>query len=104
MRVDEKEEIITDANDVRWRPLSSWSFDESTGKEFAVPEEGERGYLFVSEVPVRNIFSHWSTGFGCANEHEVIVLGRKHTNINVIGMLEKNRAWMWEDAKWKWKG
>ena len=104
MRLEEKVGVIESADNVRWRPLSSWSTNQNTATSgFGEVDEnwpGYRGYVFVSEVPVRNIFSHWSTGFGCANEHEVVVLGRKHKNIKLIGTKKgdgKSQKWNWKD-------
>ena len=98
--LEEKVGIIESADNVRWRPLSSWSTNQNTAAGvFGVPGSANaRGYVFASEVPVRNIFSHWSTGFGCANEHEVVVLGRKHKNIKLLGTRKGGI-----DTSWKWK-
>ena len=98
INLDERVGVIESADNVRWRPLSSWSTNQDTSKTFAdfVLDRNRRGYVFVSEVPIRNIFSHWSTGFGCANEHEVVVLGRKHKNIKLLG-TRKGVNWQWRD-------
>ena len=100
MRLKQTAEIIESADNVRWRPLSSWTTNQNTASStFASPitDFRSRGYVFAVEVPVRDIFSHWSTGFGCANEHEVVLLGRRHKNIKIIG-FRKNEA-----DKWEWR-
>jgi hypothetical protein len=102
MILEEKVGVIESADNVRWRPLSSWSTNQNTASStFGDPgtDPDRRGYVFASEVPVRNIFSHWSTGFGCANEHEVVVLGRKHKNIKLLGTKKGGDY----NAKWQWK-
>ena len=100
MRLNENVGVIESADNVRWRPLSSWSTNQNTAQYgFGNPgsDSDVRGYVFASEVPVRNIFSHWSTGLGCADEHEVVVLGRKHRNIKLLGTKKGGQEWQWKD-------
>jgi hypothetical protein len=52
------------------RPLSSWAFSSGTAQSF-----GYGGAVFTATVPANRIFSTAVTGFGCLNEHEVVVLG-----------------------------
>ncbi len=62
---------------VKPRPLSSFSLSHTVAKSFgpgdAMP--GQYGVTFAVRVPAKAVFSHWSTGFGCADEEEMIVLG-----------------------------
>lgn len=53
------------------RPMSSWT---------AQPEVVRLGFgnlLYQASVPAERIFSFWDNGYGCAGEHEFIVIGVK---------------------------
>lgn len=50
----------------------SWSFDPQTARSF-----GSGGRIFKMKVPVSRVLSTFRTGFGCANEHEVLILSTR---------------------------
>jgi hypothetical protein len=52
------------------QPASSFSAKVGTAASFS----GD-GTMLIAKVPVSHVLSHYRTGFGCANEHEVVVLG-----------------------------
>lgn len=57
-------------------PLSSFSMHYGIAEMFAGPDRAERfGVVVGVRVPAKAIFAHWSTGFGCADEDEVVVMG-----------------------------
>lgn len=58
---------------VKLRPISSWAFRRNTALIFAGGLGS--GGVFGASVPANRIFSTAMTGFGCLNEHEVVVLG-----------------------------
>lgn len=62
---------------IRLNPLSAWSSSESQARNFSqMGGTDERGLLISSYVPRERIFSlASSTGIGCLNEEEIIVLG-----------------------------
>lgn len=60
---------------VKLQPASSFSADYSTAKSFA----GSWGTVFLAKVPASQVLSTYMTGFGCTDEHEVVVMG--HHNI-----------------------
>lgn len=51
------------------RPLSSWSLDPVTARMFS----DDSGVVIAAKVRVGDVFSHFSTGFGCMDENEVIL-------------------------------
>ncbi len=57
------------------RPLSSWSLSYETARGFAIPAYKQVGLVYAVKVPVKYAFAHASTGYGCLNEEEVILLG-----------------------------
>jgi hypothetical protein len=66
--------------------VESWSFSPTVAEKFA--HSGE-GLVIAATIPVRQILSTFSTGFGCSNEAEVIVLGSlTPINAYVGSMLE----------------
>lgn len=57
-------------SEVPLRPMSSFSTDNDTAKEFA----GEHGAVIYGHIPTNRILSLASTGPGCLSEHEIVVL------------------------------
>jgi hypothetical protein len=75
-------------------PLSSWALNRESAEKYAQDAEyGYFGVLVAARVKVRDIFSHWKTGFGCASEDEVIVLGDAlaHTTLTKVGYSGRDR-------------
>lgn len=58
---------------LKLQPASSFSANIGTAKSFAGGES-----LFLTKVPVTQLLSSYVTGFGCTNEHEVVVLAHKN--------------------------
>jgi hypothetical protein len=60
------------------RPLSSWSYKKSVAVQFAngSEERSWKGTLFTATIPVANILSLPTTGMGCLNEQELVLIGR----------------------------
>jgi hypothetical protein len=61
------------------RPLSSWTYNKREAIQFASPSfDGEfwKGTLFTATIPVANILSLPTTGMGCLNEQELVLIGR----------------------------
>jgi len=54
------------------QPASSFSADLTTARSFA---ESGGATMLLAKVPVSHILSTYRTGYGCAKEHEVVVLG-----------------------------
>lgn len=55
--------------DVKMQPMSSFSTSISVAKNFAAG-----GSVYLVKVPRSQIVGTYLTGFGCSNEHEVVVL------------------------------
>ena len=62
------------------RPLSSWSLTPEIASTFA----GDEGYMLAAKVRAGDIFAHWSTGFGCASEDEVVLRADKIGKVRVV--------------------
>lgn len=63
---------------IQWRPLSSFSLKAGTAGVFSSMSsvtDFKHGYVVAYRVPRKAIFAHWASGFGCAPEQEVVVLG-----------------------------
>jgi len=61
---------------VKPRPLSSFSANAYSASQFALHRKhGEVGLVFGVRVPVKAIFSHWTTGFGAFAVNEAVVHG-----------------------------
>lgn len=54
------------------QPASSFSADIGTAIKFCGPASTT---MLSATIPVSHVLSHYRTGWGCANEHEVVVLG-----------------------------
>jgi len=73
---------------VSMRPLSSWSTsidvaNRFSGDVFETPggSKSRTGILLSSVVPVEDILAIPLTGFGCLNEHEIVLLGKPRQSI-----------------------
>jgi hypothetical protein len=59
---------------VKMNPLSSWSLSADTAGGFAgAGSAQEPNLVFAALVPVKQIVGSFVTGFGCRNEHEVVL-------------------------------
>ena len=58
---------------IKLQPLSSFSTNYGTARTFA----GGDGTVFLTKVPIEQIIGSYLTGYGCSNEHEVVVLGHE---------------------------
>jgi hypothetical protein len=64
---------------VKQQPLSSWANDAQVGEMFASGLTGESGAnyraVMATKIPRERIMGMPGSGFGCSEEHELIVLG-----------------------------
>jgi len=58
---------------LKLQPASSFTTNYSTAHSFA----GSNGTVFVARVPVTQVIGSYLTGYGCTNEHEVVVLNHE---------------------------
>lgn len=65
---------------VKLQPASSFSTNHDTAYGFA-----KSGSMFVVKVPVSQVLGSYLTGFGCSNEHEVVVLAHKEMQAVQVG-------------------
>lgn len=65
---------------LKLQPASSFSTNYSTAKGFAKGQS-----LFLVKVPASQVLGSFVTGFGCTNEHEVVVLAHPETKAVHIG-------------------
>jgi hypothetical protein len=56
---------------VKLQPASSFSANYGTASAFA----GHSGTVYLCKIPASQVLGTYLTGFGCSNEHEVVVLG-----------------------------
>lgn len=71
-------------------PLSSWSVDWEVGARFKSWADARHNYLLGTVVPAERVLSTPFTGFGCASEHEVLVIGTPEPmNAEVMSYHEK---------------
>ena len=84
---------------VKLQPLSSFSssYDVATG--FGKPKEG--GVVFACRVPVKDIFSHPKTGYGCTDEREFVVLGGDKKFVMVKQSHDAAKLFEYDDKKTK---
>jgi hypothetical protein len=67
------------------RPLSSWAATVSTAEQFSY---GSRSAIARAIVPIQDILSIPSTGFGCFDEDEFVVLGRpRMVDVNLASTM-----------------
>ena len=59
--------------DATLRPLSSWASDPAEADKFA--GFGKAGFVMQTSVPVNEVVSTWTTGFGCMTEAEMVITG-----------------------------
>jgi SPP1 gp7 family putative phage head morphogenesis protein len=72
------------AVELKLQPASSFSVNLPTARQFAAG-----GSVFVTKVPVSQILGTYRTGYGCSNEHEVVVLA--HSGLKAV-QLPSNKA------------
>ncbi len=65
---------------LKLQPASSFSVNLGTAKAFAGGHT-----LYLVKVPVSQVLGTYRTGYGCSNEHEVVVLADKNTTAVKIG-------------------
>jgi hypothetical protein len=71
---------------VKLQPASSFSTNYGTAKTFA----GSSGTVYLVKVPVSQVLGTYLTGFGCSNEHELVVLG--HDTIKSFPLPSKSAS------------
>lgn len=79
--MDEVEKLDGSEVSADFRPLTSWSLEPETASGFA---GAENGVMMREVVDAKSVFSLPETGFGCLNEHEVVMLGGTRT-VEAIG-------------------
>lgn len=63
-------------HNVKLQPMSSFSYRYDTARGFAGSSYGDmKTTVMMARVPVGRIIGSFRTGFGCANEQELVVLG-----------------------------
>ena len=67
----QKGQILTSENFTQ-NPLSSWTVDPAIAHVFS-DSQGKDSHVIAARVKIKDIFSSWETGFGCASEHEFII-------------------------------
>lgn len=67
------EHLTHEPANVKLQPASSFSANYGTASNFA----GPGGTVYLVKVPVSQVLSTYMSGFGCTNEHEVVVLGHE---------------------------
>lgn len=72
---------------LKLQPASSFSANLGTARSFA---EGHT--LYLVKVPVSQVLGTYRTGYGCSNEHEVVVLADKNTTAVKIGTSRAGSA------------
>lgn len=78
------------------RPLSSWSADYSTAKQFADDnaEPGiSNGIVFKTTVAAEQVLSTPLSGFGCLEEEELVILGGTRDAEMLLSMYAANNTW-----------
>lgn len=65
---------------LKLQPASSFSANLGTARSFA----GQHT-LYLVKVPVSQVLGTYRTGYGCTNEHEVVVLADKNTTAVKVG-------------------
>lgn len=68
MQVDHKQDAAEMVN-LKLQPASSFSANFQTAKSFSGGKS-----MYYAKVPISQVLSSYVTGFGCTNEHEVVVL------------------------------
>ena len=71
-----KDQVLTPAQ-VKTNPLSSFSISPDVASSFT---SEKLGAIIISKIPANDILSLSTTGIGCYNEREVVVLGRPHSS------------------------
>lgn len=69
MKIGHGSQSKAEVGNLKLQPISSFSANYGTAKSFAGGQT-----LYFSKVPASQVFSSYVTGFGCSNEHEVVVL------------------------------
>jgi hypothetical protein len=62
---------------IKLQPASSFSTSVEVAKHFA----GHSGSLLLARVPVSQVLGTHRSGFGCTNEHEVVLLNHPKTQV-----------------------
>ena len=75
--------------DAMMRPLSSWSTSYASAMEFG-------NNVYAAQVPVSQILSTARTGFGCLNEHEMVVIGdvKDVSSMNELTLSDRRKAFL----------
>lgn len=62
-------------------PISSWATSPGSAGQFG--QGSTHRYLLSADVPASRIFSTWESGFGCAPENEVVLVGMGNMQVLV---------------------
>jgi len=82
------------------QPMSSFSSNVYTAKDFATPIGAGDRAIFFAEIPVDRILSTPVTGFGCMAEEEFVVIGSRKITEKVLTSTIKK--WKPGDAVIDW--
>ena len=84
-----KQSLAADVSvrNVSLQPMSSFSTSLSTASGF-----GSGGNVYIARVPASQVVGTFRSGFGCSNEHEVVVLGHKNMTAVRISAPDLNKA------------
>lgn len=74
-----KKPIDDGATELHLQPLSSFATSVESAVSFAAWADAGDRYIHSVRVPVEQVFSTSRTGVGCINEHEMVLLGGRHT-------------------------
>jgi hypothetical protein len=76
------------------QPMSSFATNGHIALRFARGiggGSGDNSYMLAVKVPVERIVGTCRSGFGCLEEHELVVLGSQDDNVMAVGWL--NNVW-----------
>ena len=79
---------LTSSSEIFLQPASSFSRSYITANDFSL----NSGTILISEIPKKNIFSTWVTGFGCLLEEEMVVLGNQPYKTFILDRLLRQKV------------
>ena len=95
-KINKDAETIIPREDFTIRALSSWSLDPGIAADFS----GSEGVIIATKVKVKDIFSHYVTGFGCKNEQEVVLPADAFkSGVRLVFLGERAERFLVEVAK-----
>lgn len=71
--------------EVKTQPMSSFSYRAASTQDFSYVSKsfGKKAVTTVTKVPASKILATPASGYGCLNEHEMVVLGSKIKSVSV---------------------